>query len=143
MTTKTKTPTWFMVVSIIALIWNIMGVMAYLSQAYMPQEVLDLMSEAERTLMESTPAWVTAAFAIAVFMGTLGCLMLVLKKRIAKMLLLVSLVGIVVQMFWNFFIGDTFEVYGLGKVVMPIMVLIFGVLLVRLANKAITNKWIA
>lgn len=142
MTTKTKAPTWFMVVSIIAFIWNLMGVMAYLGQAYMPQEMFEAMSEAERNLMESTPAWVTAAFAFAVFGGTIGSLLLILKKKVAKTFLIVSLLGIVVQQFWNFFIGNTFEVYGPEQAIMPVMILIAGVLLIGLANKAIKNRWI-
>lgn len=32
--TRTKPPIWFWIISVIALIWNLMGVMAYLGQAY-------------------------------------------------------------------------------------------------------------
>ena len=41
-----KTPTLFWVISILALIWNVMGVMAYLGQVYITDEVLASLPEA-------------------------------------------------------------------------------------------------
>ena len=79
-----KPPMWFWIVSALALLWNLAGVMAYLGQAYMSIENLEKMSQAERLLYESQPAWVTGAFAVAVWGGALGCIALLLKKKWAK-----------------------------------------------------------
>ena len=89
-----KPPVWFWVVSVLALIWNIIGVMSYLAQAYTSVEDLEKMTQAQRELFESQPAWVTGAFAIAVFGGTLGCIALLLRKKWAKPILIISLLGI-------------------------------------------------
>ncbi len=140
MTTSNR-PKWYMLAAILAFVWNIMGVMAYLAQAFMPAEALAAMTEAQRTLYESTPAWVTAAFAIAVWGGALGSLLLILKKSISHLVLLISLIGIVVQQTWIFFISNSFEVYGTGQSVMPIMVLIIGVWLVWFSRKAKAEGW--
>jgi len=119
-----------------------MGVAAYLAQALVTPEVLAAMPEAERTLIENTPAYVTAAFALAVWGGALGTLFLLIRKSWAVVTLLVSLVGIVVQLFWNLFIGKTLEVYGPGQAIMPVMVFIIGFLLLGLAKKASAKQWI-
>ena len=83
-TSKPKAGYW--IIAVIAFIWNIMGAMAYIRQAYMTDEVKDLLPEAERALYNNTPAWATAAFAFAVFGGLLGSLALLIRKKIANLL---------------------------------------------------------
>lgn len=140
--TKVKPPAWFWIVSILALLWNLAGVMAYIGQAYMSAEDLAALSEAERTLFETQPAWVTGAFAIAVWGGALGCIFLLFRKRWAKTVFVISLIGIIAQMGYNFFMSNNFEVYGPGAMIMPIMVLLVGVGLIIFSNKAIANQWL-
>ena len=69
---KTKAPNFFWIISSIALLWNLIGCAAYLGMQMIPPELLETMPEAERTLMENTPVWATAAFAVAVWFGLLG-----------------------------------------------------------------------
>ncbi|MBT8184721.1 MAG: hypothetical protein KJN76_07760, partial [Eudoraea sp.] len=92
-----KPPLWFWIVSAVALVWNIMGVMAYLGSAFITDEMKAEMPAEQLELMENTPAWVTAAFAIAVWAGLLGCIALLLRKKWARPVLLISLIGIIVQ----------------------------------------------
>ena len=134
-------PRWFMFVAVVLLIWNLSGVMAYIMQVTMSPEALAALPQAERQLYESTPAWATAAFAIAVNAGALGCLLLVLKKNLAGLFLQVSLVAVLVQMGHAFFMSKSFEVFGPGGTVMPVMVIVIAVFLVWLAAKAKTNRW--
>tara|TARA_R110000868_G_scaffold72823_4_gene211716 strand:+ start:4613 stop:5050 length:438 start_codon:yes stop_codon:yes gene_type:complete len=140
---KNRPPSWFWTVSIVALIWNIMGVMAYLAQAFMTNETLMDLPEAEQALYTNVPAWATAAFAIAVWFGALGCLLLILRKKIAKMVLLISLIGIIVQMIYNVFMSKSMEVYGPGGAIMPIMVMVIGIFLIWFSQKSITKGWIS
>jgi len=138
---KYKAPVWFMVVAVLMLVWNLLGVMAYIMQVTMSSETLNLLPDAQRQLYENTPAWATAAFAIAVNGGALGCLLLVLKRNLAGLFLQLSLAGVLVQMFHSFFMSKNFEVFGPGAMVMPIMVLIIAIYLVTLAAKAKNNRW--
>lgn len=137
-----KPTTGFWVISSVALIWNLMGVMAYLNQAYMGDEIIAALPEAERSLYEVIPAWYTAAFAIAVFAGVLGCILLLARKKIALQVFILSLVGILVQMFYNFFISNSMDVYGPGSMVMPIMVIIIGIYLVWFSKNARNKNWL-
>ena len=137
-----KPPKWFWIVSVLALLWNIMGVMAYLKNAFMSVEDLEKLTQAERLLYESQPAWATAAFAIAVWGGTLGCIALLLRKKWARPVFLISLIGIVVQLVYAFFLSNSFEVYGPGAVAMPIIVALIGILLVFFSGKAQNKGWI-
>ena len=137
-----KPPLWFWIVSILALLWNLMGVLAYLQQSFMTEEALTALSEAERALLETRPAWATAAFALAVWGGLLGCTALLLRKKWARPVLLISLVGILVQMFHSLFIGKNLEVYGPGEISMPLLIILIGVGLVVFARISTKKLWL-
>jgi len=84
----------FWVICILALIWNVMGSMNYLMQ--MNPEMLANYPEAAKSLVESRPAWATGAFAIAVFGGVIGDILLILRKTVAYYLFIASLLGVIV-----------------------------------------------
>jgi len=143
MTNSTNKPnTTFWIISIVALLWNIMGVVAYLGQAYMTDEALALLPEADQAFYNNVPAWVTAAFAIAVFAATFGCLALILRKKWATSLFTLSLIAVLVQFVYNFFIQKYMEVSG-TRMIMPIVVIGIALFLVWYSKKSEDNGWIS
>ena len=66
-----KTPIWFWIIAGIALLWNIMGLIAFYSQVTMSEETLAAMDPADQAMYENIPVWVMAAFATAVIAGTI------------------------------------------------------------------------
>ena len=136
-----KAPTWFTVVAAVALVWNLLGVMAYIMQVTMSPEALAVLPEEQRQMYENTPAWATAAFAVAVNGGALGCVLLLLKKKLAGLFLQLSLAGVLVQMFHSFFMSESTEVFGPGMLIMPVMVIVIAAYLVWLAARAKTKRW--
>lgn len=144
MTNLTNKPTIaFWAISSIALIWNLMGVFTYLGQAYITDEVLGALSDSERDFFENTPAWVTAAFAIAVFGGALGSILLLLRKKLATSVFIVSLIGILAQMTYNFMMRKDAEIYGPGGMIIPVMVILFGFFLVWHSKQSTTKGWLS
>ena len=133
----------FWIIVIIAFIWNLMGVFAYIAQAYMSDKDLAALPENQRALYENVPAWVTAAFAISVFGGALGCILLLLKKKMATTVFVISFVAILAQMTYNFFMSKAVEVYGPGGMIMPIMVIIIGYFLIYYSKRAANYGWIS
>lgn len=127
----------------VALVWNLLGVGAYLSQVTMSPDALNALPEAERALYANVPAWATAAFAIAVFGGAVGCLLLLLKKALATPVLIVSLLGVIVQMYHAFFVANSIEVYGPGGMIMPTIVVIIAIFLVWYSMRAKKRGWIS
>ena len=141
---STKPPIWFWIIGIVALLWNLMGVNAYLQEAYQTEGFKAMYNTPELLeMVNSTPAWATAAFAIAVFAGALGCIALLLRKSWAKPLFLLSLIGIVVQMIYNLFISKAMEVYGPGAALMPALVIVVGIFLVWYSKKSAAKGWIS
>lgn len=126
-----------------AIVWNLLGVMAFVAQMLMTPKILATLPPAEQALYANIPMWVNIAFACAVFGGTIGSILLLLRKTLALPVLLVSVIGVVVQMYHSFFMIDSIEVYGPGGMIMPIMVLIIAVVLVFVANKAKNSSWLS
>jgi len=139
--TKKTAPKWFTVVAAILLVWNLLGVMTYIAQVMMSPEALAALPDEQRQIIENTPAWATAAFAVAVNFGALGCVLLLLKRNLAGLFLQLSLTGVAVQMVYSFFMSKSFEVFGPGGMVMPVMVIVIAIYLVTLAAKAKAHRW--
>ena len=139
-----KQPVWFWIVSVIALIWNGWGVNMYLQQAYDTESYRAMYPDPEMLEMaNNTPAWATGAYAIAVFAGLLGCIGLLLRKKWAKPIFVLSLLGVLVSMTYHLFMSKAFEVYGTEVVVMPIIVTLIAIFLVWFAKKGIAKSWLS
>ncbi|WP_298366839.1 hypothetical protein [uncultured Lutibacter sp.] len=132
----------FWLIGIIALFWNIMGVMAYLMQAFITDEAKALLPEPEQAYYNGIPVWVTAAFAIAVFSGLLGCIALLLKRKIAYLLFIISLITVIIQFIYNFFIQEFMDVSGFSKIIMPIIVMLIAFFLVWYSKECIKKGWL-
>lgn len=133
----------FWAIGIIALIWNGFGVMAYLAQAYMTDEILAALPSEEQALYADVPSWVTAAFGAAVFGGLLASLLLLLKKKLSRIMYIISFLGILIQMYHSFFMSKQFDVYGPGAAVMPIMIIVIGAFLIVYSRKVDSKGWLS
>lgn len=140
--TQNLAPKWFTLLAIVLVIWNLMGVMAFFMQMAMTAEQISALPKDQQLLYQDIPLWVNIAFGCAVFGGAIGCIALVFKKAIAMPILVISLVGVLVQMFHSFFIANAFEVYGPGGAIMPMMVVVIAIILVWLANSAKAKSWL-
>ena len=132
----------FWIISVIALLWNLMGVSQYIQLAYNTDSFRAMYTAEQLELMDATPTWSTAAFAIAVFSATFGCLSLLLKKKWAYSLFLVSFIAIIIQNidgFMRYKVSD-FDLFALS---MTIMVPLFALFLIWYSKKAIHKNWIS
>ena len=131
----------FWMISAVALIWNVMGVMNYLMQ--MNPEALAAYPESHRAIVESRPAWATGGFAIAVFGGALGCLLLLLRKSAAYYLFIVSLLGVIVTMIHTLGVaGSTIDLSLFEVSMMILMPLVVAAILIWYSKQAESRGWI-
>jgi len=142
MTNVTTRPKWFSILAIVALVWNILGIFGFFSTVLMTEEMLAAMPEAEQEMNRNTPLWTNIAFAVAVFAGTLGSLGLVLKRRWAKPLLILSLIGVLVQMSYPLIVANGIEIFGPVRLIMPVMIIVIGIFLIWMANKGEREGWL-
>ncbi len=135
--TTNKPAVWFWIVSVIGLIWNAMGVNAYLQQAYNTDSYREMYTAEQLEIVANQPTWLTAAFAIAVFAGALGCLLLLFRKVLAHTLLVLSLLAVIVQMGYVLVQGQA------SSIGMTIMIIVFSILLVVFSRHSKAKGWIS
>lgn len=135
-------PKWFTILTVVVLVWNILGMLAFFGQQTMPAEALAQLPEAQQTYYKAMPLWATAGFAVAVFAGVLGSILLMFKKSFAYELLLASFIGVLVQQFHAFVLANAVEVFGMSALAMPLMVFIVSLFLVWFAKHCIKQGWI-
>ena len=138
-----KAPTWFKVVAVVALLWNLLGCVAFFSDLRLSPEDLAKPPEAQQALYAARPGWAVAATAVAVFGGVLGSIGLLLGKRWALSAFILSLLGILVQDFGLFVLAKGASLAGPVAVVMQGIVLAVGIGLVLLSRKAMARGWLA
>lgn len=136
------TPTWFKVVAVLALLWNLLGCLAFFSDLRLSPEDLAKLPEAQQALYAARPAWAIAATAIAVFGGALGSVGLLLRKKWAFPVLVLSLLGILVQDFGLFVLADGASLAGPVAVVLQAVVLAVGIGLVLLSRRGLARGWL-
>lgn len=138
----TATPRWYLPVTILALLWNLLGCFAYLSDVMLKPEDVAQMTAAQQALYAARPTWAVAATAIAVWGGAAGCIGLIWRKRWATPLLMASLAGLVIQDIGLFVLTDAVKLGGPVVLVLQSLVMLIAIGLVLLARKASAQGWI-
>ena len=132
-------PRSFWIIGAIALIWNVLGSVNYLVQ--MNADSLAAFREVERAIIDGRPAWATAGFAIAVFGGALGSLLLLLRKSAAFYLFVASLLGMIVTMIHTIGVDIALS---LGEIVVIILMpLVVAAFLTWYSKHAEGRGWIS
>lgn len=95
---QTKAPTWYVVVAVLALLWNLVGCLAVAADLVVVATgtVAQLPAD-QQALYAARPGWAVVGSVVAVLAGLVGCLGLLLRRRWAMPLLLASLAGLVLQ----------------------------------------------
>lgn len=140
-TTNSKPSGSFWAIAIIALLWNLMGVNQYILMAYKSESVRAGLSAEKLALIDATPVWSTAAFAIAVFAGALGCVALLFRKKIANTLFLVSFLGIIIQNIDAFMRFKVSEFNGV-ELTMTLLIPLIALFLIWYSKKCISKGWL-
>ncbi len=133
-------PHWsFWLISGLMLVWNVLGCINFVMQ--MNPEMLISYRPTEQAIIAHRPLWATLGFALAVFAGALGCLLLMLKRSLAQIMFLASLAGVLLTMVHTLAAGIQFGGAELvGIIAMPIMVALF---LIWYARFALNKGWIS
>ncbi len=130
-----RVPVWYWVLSLVGLAWNAFGVMEYLNTVRSTPAglVASGLTEAGAAVMSSLPAWMVGAFAICVFGGLLGCILLLLRKKIATPVLTAALAASVVLFIGDYAFG-VFAALGTIQVVVLTLVVLIAAGLVWLSR---------
>ncbi len=92
-----RAPYWFTAAALAGIAWNIFGAVQFAGSVTATEASLIAsgLTATQAAVMTSYPVWMTAAFAIGVFGGLAGSILLLLRRSVASAVLLVSLVAYV------------------------------------------------
>jgi hypothetical protein len=102
----------FWVIGIVALIWNAGGAYDSVMSQTRNEAYMSAFSPEQLEFFYGLPAWTVAAWAIGVWGGVVGTVLLLLKKRAAIWVYAASLAGIAITTIQNYFLANGFEVSG-------------------------------
>jgi hypothetical protein len=125
-------PMWLRVVAALGLLWNLLGVYAYL-------QTVHVLPSGEGMAMETMPAWVTGAFAIAVFGGVIGSLGLLMLKGWSKLILALHLLAIFAEDVWAFGMRSG----PAESPLLPVAIVVIAIVLVWLSFSASKKGWLS
>lgn len=130
-----RPPAWYWVVGVLVALWMLVGVLAWCIDLGMTPERLAALPAAQQQLYASRPSWVFIAYGVAVFSGLAGAVALLLRRKVAKALFLLSLFAAVLQFGYTFAAMHALALLGPGLALpLPAMVIAVGVFTVWYAR---------
>lgn len=132
----------FWAISAFALVWNVLGSMNFIMQ--MNADLVSTFPETHRAIIEGRPAWASGGFAVAVFGGALGGVLLLLRNSAAANVFVVSLLGTIVTMIHTVRIASSTIDFSLAEIfVMILLPLVVATFLIWYSKRAQSRDWIS
>ena len=139
-TSNGPTPWHLWVVGVLAVLWNSMGAFDYLMTQTQNEGYMSQFTPEQLEYFYGFPAWVVACWAMAVWGGVLGAVLLLLRKKLAVGVFLVSFLAMIVTTIHNFVLSNGLEAVG-DPVALAFSAAIFVVaLLLFLYARAMKNR---
>ena len=124
-----RTPLHLWIIGILAVLWNAVGAFDYLATQLRLESYMGQFSQEQLDYFYGFPAWAVAVWAIAVWFAVFGSLALLLRRRIAFVLFLVSLVAMLVSTVHTFALSDGASMMGTGGMIFSGVIVAIGLLL--------------
>jgi len=142
MTTTTKPNTAFWIITVLALLWNIMGVIQFAVSTFMEDIMAESISPAQMDLYTALPSWYAIAFGIATIAGLLACITMLMRKKVTVSLFGLSLLAVLVAQGYWIFATDAMDVIGPQAIIMPLVVIAICIFLYFYSKGAKQRGWL-
>ena len=134
-------PKWVLPVAIVAILWNLMGLFAFVIDLMITPELIATLPDADQALYAARPGWMIYGTSVAVILGVLGSVGLALRKQWSLGMLIGSLIGVLVQDVALVLIAMQMPL-DLSVIIMQALVLIVAVELVFISRKGAAAGWL-
>jgi hypothetical protein len=133
----------YWVISIIGLLWMLVGVAAWTADLMTNDAAIAQMSAAQQQLYKSRPQWMFVVYAIAIFTGLVGTIGMLARKTWGVTALAISLIAIIVQFGYTFIGLHAISIVGADVALpLPIAVFVIGAFLLWYSIRATKLGWI-
>lgn len=114
-------------IGIVALLWNSVGALDYVMTQTRNASYMANFTPGQLEYFYGFPSWVVGAWAVAVWGAVLGSVLLLLRRRLAEPVFLVSLVAMVITTIHNFLLSDGLRIMGSGAAVFSAVIFVVAV----------------
>jgi hypothetical protein len=111
-TTEVRTPWHLWVVGVLAFLWNAVGAFNYLMTQTENEGYMESFTPEQLEFFYGFPTWLVAFWALAVWGGVLGTILLLLRKRWAAPVFLASFVCMTITAIRNYAFANGMEIMG-------------------------------
>lgn len=108
-----QTPKHLWAIGIVTLLWNAMGAFDYLMTQTQNASYMDQFTPEQLEFFQGFPSWVVAFWAIAVWGGVLGSILLLLRRSLAVSVFMVSFASMLITAIQNYVFSNALEVSGM------------------------------
>lgn len=115
------------IIGLCALLWNLIGVASFVAQYTMDGSQLARTDPYTARIYAEMPLWAWAAFALSVGAGTIGSILLLMRRSASVPLYLIALIAIVVTFSYSFFGTDMLAAKGWTTTLFPALIFVLGV----------------
>ena len=141
--TRQTVPGWYWAVSVALLLWSLAGVAAFGSDVSMGPERIAQLPEARRNAFSAMPTWNWLAYGVATVGALAAAISLLLRRRWATPIYVVSLIAVLVQFSWSFAVARLHETVGPSAAIFPAVIVLIGAFSVWFARFAAKRGWLA
>jgi hypothetical protein len=125
-----RTPRHLWVVGVVALLWNAIGALDYVMTETRNPAYMKSFTPEQLAYFYSFPAWAIATWACAVWGGVLGSILLLLRRRLAVPVFLVSLIAMVLTNIYSYLLSNGASLMsGVGAHVFNAVIFLIGLAL--------------
>ena len=135
-------PRWLLWAGIALLLWNLMGIGAFVSQCMMSGDDIAKLPQTQQDLWNNMPSWAWAAYAVAVGAGTLGAIGVIMRKWWAVIAFALSLIAVAIQFSYPFLMADAAR-GGMAMMGLPIAIFIIALVQWLLSRSWQRKGWLA
>lgn len=107
-----RTPIWYWIVAVLALLWNSVGVIDYVMTQTKNEGYLAGFTPEQLAYFEAFPSWYVAVWALAVFTAFFGSIALLARTRFAVHLFTASIVLFVINVIYGYGFLDGYSMMG-------------------------------
>lgn len=130
-----KTPHHLWWIGALALLWNCAGAFDYVMTETRNSSYMSAFTPEQLAYFNAFPMWAVATWALGVWGGVLGSMLLLMRRRWSVPVFAISLAGMVLTFFYNYVLTNGFDIMGgAGALAFTGVILVVGVALLFYAR---------
>lgn len=134
-------PKWVLIVGIILVLWNAMGSAMFVMDSMKTPADLAALPKDQQLLWAQMPVWGWAGYGLGTIGGLLAAIGIVMKKKWAALLALLSVLGVIANFTPTFFMSKGVDVWQPQFYGFPLVIFAIALFQLWLARKGNASGW--